>query len=389
MKICYIANVRLPTEKAHGIQIMKTCEAFALLGHEIELIVPTRKNTISADPFEYYEITPEARKRITIKYVKVPDLIRFGRIGFTIQTLWFSESASIEMRKNYPDVVYSRDSIVLFNMFLIHKHLVFEAHRGETSFHVKLVLKKAKLVAISWGLADFYSKYARSCIIAPDGVDLEQFAIPEDREAAKKLVGFPKEKKVALYWGHLYDWKGAQYLAEAAHMFTNYEVAVFVGGTDVHVEQFKSKYGHNPHVQILGRRMHEQAPYFMKAADVLVLPNSAKEKISSHFTSPLKLFEYMASGTPIVAADLPSLREILSEKTALFFTPDNPESLLSAVKKVFNENHNEMAAAARLDVEHYSWNKRAQKIATFINPHIKDAMGKDGEVEETSHKYNE
>ena len=56
MKILYIANARMPTEKAHGIQIMKTCEAFAELGHEVELILPWRFNPIKEDIFEYYNV---------------------------------------------------------------------------------------------------------------------------------------------------------------------------------------------------------------------------------------------------------------------------------------------------------------------------------------------
>ncbi|MCH7883412.1 hypothetical protein IIA95_03290, partial [Patescibacteria group bacterium] len=78
MKLIYIANARIPTEKAHGIQIMKTCEAFADNGAEIELVVPWRFNPIKNDPFEYYDV-----KRV-FKIVKIPslDLTAFGKIGF-------------------------------------------------------------------------------------------------------------------------------------------------------------------------------------------------------------------------------------------------------------------------------------------------------------------
>ena len=54
MKLYYIANARIPTEKAHGVQIMKMCEAFVDAGHEVKLIVPKRKNPIQEDPFAYY-----------------------------------------------------------------------------------------------------------------------------------------------------------------------------------------------------------------------------------------------------------------------------------------------------------------------------------------------
>ena len=55
-KIIYLANVRLPTEKAHGIQIVKMCEAFAGLGLEVELVVPNRLNSIQDDIFDYYGV---------------------------------------------------------------------------------------------------------------------------------------------------------------------------------------------------------------------------------------------------------------------------------------------------------------------------------------------
>src|SRR4051812_37559194 len=112
MKICYIANIRLPTEKAHGIQIMKMCEAFALLGHEVNLIVPKRQNPITESAFDFYRIKPEARERIKIQYITSINLISLGKIGFWLQAWWFAEAASIKMRQYHPDVVYSRDPII-------------------------------------------------------------------------------------------------------------------------------------------------------------------------------------------------------------------------------------------------------------------------------------
>ena len=52
MKITYLANIRIPTEKAHGIQIMKMCQAFANQGVRVELVVPKRKNQIRKEAFE-------------------------------------------------------------------------------------------------------------------------------------------------------------------------------------------------------------------------------------------------------------------------------------------------------------------------------------------------
>ena len=56
MKLIYITNARITTEKAHGIQIMKTCEVFSNAGMKVLLIIPRRFNWIKKDPFDYYGI---------------------------------------------------------------------------------------------------------------------------------------------------------------------------------------------------------------------------------------------------------------------------------------------------------------------------------------------
>ncbi len=370
MKICYIANIRLPTEKGHGIQIMKMCEAFALEGHEVTLLVAKRNNPIKESAFDFYGISPEARKNISIKYLSSPNFISFGGIGFWIQSWLFGEIATWAMRKNWPDVVYSRDHVVLLNMILIHPNLVWEAHRGENNWVTKLLLKKAKLVAITKGLADLYSKYTSKTLVASDAVNLREFDLSKTKEECRKIAGLPQDKKLALYWGSLYGWKGVRTLTDAARFFGEGERAVVVGGHDKDIEMLREHNKDNSQLIIVGRRPRHEIALYMKAADVLVLPNSGKVKISSHYTSPLKLFEDMASGTPIVASDLPSLREILSEKNALFFEPDNANSLYETVRKLFEDPTmaKRLGDQALEDVQKYTWQNRAKLISQFIQP---------------------
>ena len=73
MKIIYIANVRMPTEKAHGIQIMKMCEAFSLAEFEVELVVPWRFNKIEENAFDFYGV----KRNFKIKKIFSLDLNLF------------------------------------------------------------------------------------------------------------------------------------------------------------------------------------------------------------------------------------------------------------------------------------------------------------------------
>jgi len=105
-----------------------------------------------------------------------------------------------------------------------------------------------------------------------------------------------------------------------------------------------------------------------KAVDILVLPNSGKTEISRNRTSPMKMFEYMASKRPIIASNLPSIREILNENNAILVKSDDSEYLANNINLTFKETDfaNKISIQAHKDVQDYNWNKRVEKILKFI-----------------------
>ena len=107
----------------------------------------------------------------------------------------------------------------------------------------------------------------------------------------------------------------------------------------------------------------------LREADVVTLPNP-RSAISSEFTSPLKLFEYMASGRPIVASDLPSLREVLRhDENALLVEPGNPQALVAGIQRIKNDAAlgPRLAARARTDVAQFTWARRAERLEALFS----------------------
>jgi glycosyltransferase involved in cell wall biosynthesis len=372
-KLYYIANVRLPTEKAHGIQIMEMCQAFAGSGVEVELVIPNRHTVIggkiiSEDPYGYYGVSE------TFKITKLwcLDWVKWGRIGFLVQTLSFALSTlffAINKKGNF----YTRDELIVVLMRVLGKKVFWEAHMGHANVFVRLVLwLKIPVIAITNGLKQSYGaekSQEYKFLVAPDAVNINKFIFPLSRAQAREKLGFSSDEKIILYSGHLYHWKGVETLAEAARLGKNGWRFVFLGGSNKHIEDFKRRHGEIENIRILGGKPLNEIPIYLKAADVLVLPNSAKEEISRLYTSPMKLFEYMASGTPIVASDLPSLREILDESQAHFFEADNPENLILIIAKVLESEGeaSERSAMALEKVKNYSWEERSRKILEFIS----------------------
>jgi len=352
MKLFYIANSRIPTEKAHGIQIMKMCEALVDSGNEVKLVVPRRINNIKKSPFEYYSV----KKNFKITKLPTLDLVCFGKIGFLIQTFSFLFFAKLCAIFNKNDIIYTREQFT----GLFFKDYVLEIHSLPKKIlwpHKKIWHRSKRIIV----LTDFIKKELvkngvdkNKILIAPDSVDFKKFNIAINKEEARKKLNLPQNKNIILYAGHLYKWKGAQILADAAKLLDENSLIVFVGGTEKDEKEFRANNQELENILVAGYQPHSEIPCWLKSADVLILPNSAKE--------------YMASKQPIVASNLPSIREILNENNSVLVRPDNLESLANGIKKVLQDNDlaYKISKQAFNDVKNYTWRNRAKNILNFI-----------------------
>lgn len=379
MKFLYIANIRLPTEKAHGIQIMKMCEAFASMsGMEVELIVPWRFNTIKEDPFAYYGV----EKKFTITKIPSLDLIAMGRIGFWVQTGSFAFFASIyTLFLKGVRVIYSRDELPILFLSFFKNNIFWETHtKKENFFTTRVLLRTRGIISITQGLKDFYATKVvdpKKIFVAADGVDVRQFHIEKNKTELREYLGLPKDKKIIGYVGKyktMGEPKGVDDLIVGFSTVLSSIPNTFlllVGINENEVEEVKKVFLRagvkEEYYKIVTHIPQQEAFFHMKASDVLVMnyPNTPHYAL---YMSPLKLFEYMASGVPIITSDLPSVREILNENNA-FFVKEGSQYGLSEGLVYLLENKEfsaKIAEQALEDVEKYTWGNRASVITRFI-----------------------
>lgn len=374
MKIDYIANVRMPTEKAHGVQIVKMCEAWGA-EHKVTLWAPTRFNHIKTDPFDFYGV----RRCFIIKKVLSLDFLPLGNIlgkaAFWIQNISFAASVALAVFFRKSGVIFSRDFWSAYFLSFLGKNAVYEIHDSPNRhFITRRAFKKIKKFIATNNfkaeeLMNTFGVQKERILVAPNGVDLNFFNTHKTKEECRAAAGLPKDKKIILYSGHLYSWKGADVLLEAALSSEDADkLFVFVGGTDEDVLKFRSRAGFRENILILGHQEYKKIPYYLGAADILVLPNTAKERISLKETSPIKLFEYMAVGRPIAASDLPSIREVAGEKNVVFFRPDDAADLAAKITMILSDydTYLKMAEEAKKSVGRYSWGARAETILSFV-----------------------
>ena len=392
MNILYLTNSRIPGEKAHAIQIMKTCSALA--AHvDVRIIHPRRANRpwlrSVTDLRAFYNLPCDVPCQAILsldlfQFVPHLPLWRSGayRIVFAVQMLTYHLALIPILLMRKADIYYTRDSLTAALLILIGKgssgKVFYEAHSFPSS-RVGLVLQRwlvprlDGLIVLTELLAQYYVKMAippRRVAVIADAVDIEAFGLQGKAEARHEL-GIGQADFIVMYVGQMYKWKGVDTLV-AAGAFLPDDVRVWlVGGTPEELPRIEklvreSGFGR---VKLVGYVPPTQIPTYLAAADVLAVPNSAKAAVSRYYTSPLKLFEYMASERPIVASDLPALREIIAhEETALLVPPDDSNAIAAAVGRLRADPAlaRRLAANSRDAVVAHTWVKRATRILDFI-----------------------
>lgn len=375
MHIYYIINGRMPTERAHGYQIAKMCEEMSRLGAHVELWVPGRYNSIGQDVFHFYGL----EENFKVAYVPCLDVVGsfgfLGRWAFWAQCALFCRRA-MRMRPDRSAIIYSRDAGVVSFFTRRGFRTVYDAHNfpeRHARMFLRLLARVSKIVCNSKGTAEeFYNRGFTQVLTAPNAVDLSGHDISDAKPEIRRDLALPDGVRIATYAGHLYAWKGVDSILGAAGALRDRTDLLFliVGGTDKDVAAYRRKKAEQnlANLLVVGHKNKTHIPKYLKASDVLLLPLAPISKESLLYTSPLKLFEYMASGVPIVASDVPSLHEVLNEKNAFFFRAGDAQNLADTITKVLEskDEAHRRASRAKEDVRSYTWPMRARSVLHFF-----------------------
>lgn len=381
--IIYLTNMRVPTEKAHGLATAKICEAFVDAGVNLELVAPKLRRTQQGDFFDYYKL----KNRFPIFLLPTIDFLKFGvfqKAAFLVQLFLFCVAATLFCLKHYGGrkeriVFFSHDSVPLFFISFFFPNIFYDIHHFPgKSFVYNRVMRKSVGFAVQtrWkvqALAKEFGVPEKKIVYWPNGTDAKEFDISVTMNVARRMLGLPEDKKIILYTGQLFDWKGVKTLLSAAPLLPSNVLVYSVGGGEEDVRRIQATLptARDQKIRYVPFQPHEKIPLWLRAADVLVLPNTGKQKVSLYYTSPMKLFEYMASGTPIVASNIPSIREVLHEKTGFFMNPDDSRSCADAIMGVLNNKEAyKVGEAAKQEVQKYTWDTRAQKILDFMEARL-------------------
>lgn len=366
MKIIYTAASPVPSKAANSVHVMRMSQALAHNGHKVLLVTPGHSKAEDFETKDLYKLYGVEN----IFKIKRTFSVPFQRLKYRCHGVSFALMAF----RFRPDLIYSRCLFTASLSLKLGFKVIFERHdllnkkSAEKRFNfLKDHPNCLGIVVISQSLKEAmlknYYVNPEKLIVSHDGAD----PIPE--------ITTPKipadDRLKAGYIGHLYEGRGIDIIGETARLLPDIDFHL-VGGMPEDIAKWKSKFQDIKNIIFHGHVMPSETATYMISFDVLLAPYQKKVAVhgnagdTAKFMSPLKIFEYMSSGKPIICSDLPVLHEVLKNGSNVLFCQHNlPEEWARNISfiKMNKEEASKIGATAKKDFfQYYTWRARARFI---------------------------
>lgn len=383
MRLTYLDPHPVPDESPEALQILYTVDALGGIGVDVTLVTPKPRHEISVESI----LGRPRSARVRFHYL--PDLRKRWWFPFASNKPFYFMARGA-LRRLDTDVVLARN--LKMAEYLLRRApripLVFETHEvfAQTyrEQHPHPTAGQRRKLRVLGAREGFVYRHAAGLLaltpllledirreyrvntpaqIVPDGVDL--------RQAETSATPAANPTPMLLYLGSLHPWKGVDTLILAMKYVTRPAHLVVVGGHRARIADLRAlaeREGVAERVVFVGPVEPGRRFEWIHRADICLLPLTSTS-IGSRYTSPLKLFEYMAVGKPIVASDLPSMRVVLEpDKHALLVQESSADGFAKAIERLLRQPAlgERLAAAARARAAEFSWQARAQRARAFI-----------------------
>lgn len=372
-RIVYIHNIMMPGPEANTVQVAKMCSAFAGLGHDVTLMALPDAN--DGDHSNRLLSHYGAKHRFAVS--PLPSIGARPSVA--------ALAGALGARHRRPDIIYTRTPHVALATCMAGLPTLFEIHTDIDAFSSlgrfcfqKLICNPNLLgiVAISDPLARHlhktHSALPHRIIVAHDGADESSANV-----AAPKSLRFS-----AGYVGSLYAGKGVELVIEIAKQCPWADFHI-VGGSPGERLNIIATHAPSPNVHFRGRIPHAEVERALASFDALLAPYQERvlaadgRTNTARWMSPLKIFEYMAAGRPIVASRIAAIEDLLQHnQTALLCEPSNSRDWARALRTLSSDR----ALACRLGeaarrrlLDRHTWERRAAYILDSV--HVQQTLG--------------
>ena len=369
MKICYLSNAAIPSSVASSIQIVKMCEAFSKLNHEVILItINDFKSKVNF--LNYYNV----KSKFLLKRIK-----NFKSFPLGFNYYLFSIFSILESLRYKPEIYITRNFFTCFLLVILRKKIIMELHHDlkVESRIIRFLVKKfkflnshciKKIIAITHGVKN---EYVKNNLIKKNKIKV----LPSG-SSIKKNFEFSNNKKFFKigYFGSLFQSRGVNLIKNLAKIDRKNEYYLY--GDTNKIKNFKYK-NSNKNIHINNYIPYRNIPNELKKMDILLMPYVSSITVAgdvgdiTKFTSPLKLFDYLSVGKIIICSDFNVLKEAIKEKKNAIFIKNyvNPYSWRNEILKLKNQPYKQLIISKNnyMLSKQYSLISRANRILKEIN----------------------
>ena len=371
MNLLFAFPEPLPLPRARSVQVAWMTDALCAAGVNVTLAhVPSP----DGHPLQPIGKPLPARLRLLPLSNRWPfPFSRWHSVSrFTRQLVRHIDTAS-------PDAIFVRHIKLAYQLLKLRPNtpLIYEAHEvfaanAQPAKRQKLAEQEAFVLTHAKGIVHI-SRAVQEALHSDYLFSSQEIVLHSAAEIPKApaIKDWANCARHIIYAGSFYSWKGVDDLIDAAAELPGY-CMLLIGGEAAEIERLRARITPaGAEVVLLPRMSSSQALEYLQEACIAVLPNRAEGV--SHFTSPLKLFEYMGAGCAVVAADLPSIREVLGDDEGRWFSPGSPAALAEAIRSLGEapEIARSCGAAAAVKAGEYTWLGRAEALRRFIDSLLK------------------
>lgn len=386
-KVAIFSDIRFPSPRANGIQVVKTAHALASRGLEVRLVVRR------SDPRPTEAILPEFGVEPAAKlHVDRLEVGHARNVTFLPRLRYLTQSILLARRLAKSGVSIVTRDLQLADVLLRfgRMNLTYESHAVEAVMYDerhqlygldaapnpakrrrienrerRVWLGSRGFVATTRGILNTFERLfgarPRTAVI-PNGCD-----VPRDR-----VFTPPSAEGRVVYAGQLYPWKGVDVLVRAFALVPGGELVIVGGlkgeGDFDRVQALARELGLGDRIRFTGSLPQKDVAHELAQATVAVAP-FLKTAMTSEHTSPIKAFEAMAAGRPLLISDTEATREIVDDgRTGLVVPPGNVDAWAAALARVLGDRDLQMALAraAFEKAALYSWARRAERLEEFL-----------------------
>jgi glycosyltransferase involved in cell wall biosynthesis len=367
MKIIYLFNSSLPSFNANSLQVIHMCSEMATK-NEVLLIKP---NTgLDESIFNFYGV---------VKNFKIKEVKFFKKFPQGINFYLFSLISILISLRYKPDIFFTRNFFTAYLLNLLNKKIIFEIHtdviyEGRIIYYLLKLskfLNSKKIIKLIF-ITDSLKNHYKNCY----GINNSNTLVLPSASSKKNNIIKKKSRKFNIgYFGLINKTRGEKLLFNLARIDIN-NTYYIVGGDAGYMQSLKIK-NNLPNLKIFSYTSYQKTIKIMKKMNIVLMPYEKTEVKSSgnfgdisKFTSPMKLFDYLALGKVILSTDLKVLKEVIVEKKNCIFIKNlNPFLWKKEIQKIKNNffKQNIISKNNRILSSNYTYKKRIEKI--FFDKH--------------------